>query len=65
MRVNIDKKIDENRCPEPSLCVVGTTCYSEQEREHICYKCWLRFCKENRIEIDYGEENGEQKEDYR
>ena len=51
--MNIDKKIDEGKCPEPSLCTVGTTVYTEYEREHICYKCWLNYCKREGIEITY------------
>lgn len=51
--MNIDKKIDEGKCPEPSLCTVGTTVYTEYEREHICYKCWLSYCKREGIEITY------------
>lgn len=54
-KINVDKRIDEGKCPEPALCTIGTTGYSEQEREHICYRCWFNFCKQNGIKIDYGE----------
>ena len=51
--VNIDKKIDNFQCPEPCLCTVATTCYSEVEREHKCYRCWLTYCRTHNIEIIY------------
>lgn len=53
MGINIDKKIDEGKCPAPMFCTVATTGYSQQEREHHCYLCWLNYCKENNIEILY------------
>ena len=53
MKINIDKKIDNFCCPELTFCTVATTCYSEQEREHECYKCWLAYCREHDIEIIY------------
>lgn len=53
MQINIDKKIDEGECPEPSFCTVATTCYEPIEKENICYKCWLSYCKRNNIEIIY------------
>ena len=53
MKINIDKKIDEHKCPGIYLCTVATICYEPIEREHICYRCWLSFCKENNIEIIY------------
>ena len=55
-KINIDRKIDEGRCPEPALCTVGTTGYSEQERKHICYRCWLNFCRQNDFEISHEED---------
>ncbi|MDD6004381.1 MAG: hypothetical protein PUC68_01775 [Firmicutes bacterium] len=54
-RINIDKKIDEGKCPGIYFCTVATTCYTAQEREHNCYLCWLAYCKRNEIEIDYGD----------
>ena len=56
-KINIDKKIDEGKCPGYFYCTVATTCYTAQEREHECYLCWLAYCKRNKIEIDYGESN--------
>ena len=54
-RINIDKQIDEGKCPGRFWCTVATTCYPEWEREHKCYRCWKEYCKENEIEIDYGD----------
>lgn len=54
MAIDIDNEIDMHRCPEPSFCVVATTCLDEHERENTCYKCWLRYCRANNIEIIYG-----------
>lgn len=56
MKINIDKHIDRGHCPVLSVCTVATTCYSQAEREHICYNCWLDFCKRHSIEIVYGDE---------
>ena len=53
--VGIDKQIDEGKCPGLFWCTVATTCYPEWEREHKCYRCWKEYCKENEIEIDYGD----------
>ena len=54
-RINIDKQIDEGKCPGLFWCTVATTCYPEWEREYKCYRCWKEYCKENEIEIDYGD----------
>ena len=56
MKINIDKKIDNNKCPGGMFCTVATTHYDSFERERICLQCWLAFCKENNIEILYGDE---------
>ena len=53
MQINIDKEIDAGRCPEICFCTVATTCYDPIEREHMCYKCWLLYCRRNGIEIIY------------
>ena len=53
MKINIDKEIDTHRCPTFMFCTVATTSYDVWEREHICYKCWLAYCKEHNIEIIY------------
>lgn len=53
MKINIDKMIDEHKCPSAYYCVQATTCYDEIEREHMCYLCWKEYCKENKIEITY------------
>ncbi len=53
MKINIDKKIDEHKCPGLYFCTVATTCYTVQERENKCYKCWLAYCIKNNIEISY------------
>ena len=49
----IDSAIENNCCPAIMFCTVASTCYNPHTREHICLKCWLQFCKENNIEIDY------------
>ena len=53
MKVNIDKEIDNCRCPALYFCTVATTYYESQDREHRCYLCWKNYCKENNIEIIY------------
>ena len=53
MEINIDKEIDAHRCPTICFCTVATTCYEPLEREHMCYKCWLQYCKEHNITIIY------------
>ena len=55
MKINIDKEIDKHKCPGAYFCTVATTCYEPQKRENICYHCWLTYCKENDIEIDYSD----------
>ena len=52
-QINIDKQIDNSICPGHFFCVVATTCYELLERERICYRCWLSYCRENDIEIIY------------
>lgn len=52
-KINIDKQIDNHRCPGLFLCTVATTGYDPIEREHKCYLCWKRYCQENNIEIVY------------
>ena len=49
----IDKNIEDNKCPGRYFCTVATTCYEEHKRERICLKCWLDAMKENGIEILY------------
>ena len=56
MKINIDKKIDEHKCPGLYFCTVATTGYTQIEREHHCYICWLQYCRVNNIEIVYGDE---------
>lgn len=51
----IDKAVEDNKCPERMFCTVATTCYDNHTRERKCLKCWLDYCKANNIEIDYGE----------
>lgn len=53
MQINIDKEIDEHRCPTIMFCTVATTSYEPMEREHKCYKCWLAYYKAHDIEIIY------------
>lgn len=53
IKINIDKEIDNHRCPGHYLCTVATTYYEPTKREHKCYRCWLSFCKEHNIEIIY------------
>lgn len=50
---DIQKKIDECKCPEPMFCTVATTYYEPPERERMCMKCWVRWCDENGVKIDY------------
>lgn len=57
MKINIDKQIDNNKCPCGMWCVIATTGLEPQERENTCYHCWKDYCKENNIEITYGEED--------
>ena len=52
-QINIDKQIDKCLCPGPFFCTVATTYYDEITREHLCYECWLSYCRENDIEIIY------------
>lgn len=52
-RINIDKQIDNHKCPCSYFCIVATTGYDPIEREHLCYLCWKDYCKENDIEIIY------------
>ena len=52
-QIDIDKMVDEHKCPCNYFCTVATTCYEPREREHICYECWRDYCKENNIEIIY------------
>ena len=53
MKINIDREIDNRRCPGVYFCTVATTCYEEWKREHKCYLCWLSYCREHNIEISY------------
>ena len=53
MEINIDKEIDNHRCPEACFCTVPTICYEPIEREYKCYLCWLSYCKEHNITIIY------------
>ena len=50
----IDSAVENNRCPAIMFCTVASTCYDSHTREHMCLECWLQFCKEHNIEIDYG-----------
>ena len=53
MEINIDKEIDNHRCPTICLCTVATTCYEPIEREQRCYRCWKAYCQEHNITIIY------------
>lgn len=53
MKINIDREIDNHRCPGVYFCTVATTCYEEWKKEHKCYLCWLAYCREHNIEISY------------
>ena len=35
MQINIDKMIDNHRCPEPSFCEVATTVMDKHKRETL------------------------------
>lgn len=52
--LKIEKAIDEGKCPEPCLCTVATTGHNKHHRERKCLKCWLAYCLEHNIVIDYG-----------
>ena len=52
-QINIDKQIDNHRCPSLYFCTVATTVYDPIKKEHKCYLCWKSFCLENDIEIIY------------
>lgn len=52
-QINIDEQIDKGRCPALFFCTVATTGYDRLEREHECYLCWRKYCRENNIEIIY------------
>ena len=52
----IDKLVEKHKCPGVFFCTVATTGMTQHERENTCLKCWLRYCKEENIEIDYEEE---------
>lgn len=53
MQINIDKMIDNHKCPEFSFCEVATTVMDKHKRENICYRCWLDYCHKNKIGIIY------------
>ena len=53
----IDESVEKHKCPEKSFCIVSTTGMSPHEREKTCLKCWLKYCKEKNIKIDYEGEN--------
>lgn len=41
----IQKAIDNGKCPTHCFCDVATTVYSAHEREHKCLECWIDYCK--------------------
>lgn len=49
----IDKAIEECKCPGRYFCTVASTCYEPHERERICLKCWLDHMRENEVEVVY------------
>lgn len=50
----IDRNVEEHRCPGYFWCTVATTGYDTHTRERKCLRCWLNAMKERDIEIDYG-----------
>lgn len=54
----IDKNVEDHKCPGYFWCTVATTCYESHERERMCLRCWLDVMKENGVEILY-EQNEE------
>lgn len=50
----IDRNVEEHRCPGYFWCTVATTVYDSNTRERKCLRCWLDTMKERDIEIDYG-----------
>lgn len=50
----IDRNVEEHRCPGYFWCTVATTVYDTHTRERKCLRCWLNAMKERDIEIDYG-----------
>lgn len=51
---DIEKSVNSCKCPGPFFCTVATTCYEPPIREHHCRECWVTYCKENNIKIEYG-----------
>lgn len=49
----IDKNVEDHKCPEYFWCTVATTCYELHERERMCLRCWLNVMKEKGVEILY------------
>ena len=50
----IDRNVEEHRCPGYFWCTVATTVYDTHARERRCLRCWLDTMKERNVEIDYG-----------
>lgn len=48
--IDIDEKVDCGQCPPFSWCVWATT---GGKTERNCLKCWIKYCKENNLEISY------------
>lgn len=50
---DIDKAVEEHKCPGRYFCTVATTGYDQHRRERICLQCWLDHMKENEVEVVY------------
>lgn len=48
--IDIDEKVDNGKCPADYWCVWATT---GGKNERDCLKCWIKYCKENNLEISY------------
>ena len=49
----IDKNVENHKCPGYFFCTVATTCYEPHTRERMCLRCWLDTMKERNIEVLY------------
>lgn len=52
-QINIDKQIDNDRCPALHRCTCTLTSYDRIENKHLCYLCWKQYCNSKNVEIIY------------
>lgn len=55
----IDKSVEDHKCPGYYWCTVATTGYDAHTRERMCLRCWLEVMNERNIEVVYDEEVNE------